>query len=376
MATCYLPGTELRSLLQEQEGTRAFAPTETPHLAWLDVVDADSCIAALAQSRSAQSPKGFFLPAAESLGRYGVEARGGRESPPGDLARASPQAATAVAESQPLVLIGVRACELRARNYLDKVMLEGAFADELYRRRRQSTTIVSCDCVDCTDSCFCTLVGGQPFCSQDYDVNLTPIDGGYVVEVATDRGRQWLGESRLARLAEATPEQVARRDQLRLSMVERVTRQNAAFHLAASDQSQPKLPNDGHEAWQKFAADCVECGACTHICPTCHCFYLYDQICPPGPPSAAGEGAPPSRFERIRAWDSCLFSTYDRMAGGVGLKLTPRPHLFSRLANRVLHKFAYSPQQYNLLGCVGCGRCVEACLGSIDIRQVVQELGE
>ncbi len=56
------------------------------------------------------------------------------------------------------------------------------------------------------------------------------------------------------------------------------------------------------------------------------------------------------------------------------MKLTPRPTLFNRLANRVLHKFAYSPQQYSLLGCVGCGRCIDACLGAIDIREVVQDL--
>ena len=58
------------------------------------------------------------------------------------------------------------------------------------------------------------------------------------------------------------------------------------------------------------------------------------------------------------------------------MKLTPRPALSSRLANRVLHKFTYSPQQYELIGCVGCGRCLDACLGAIDIREVVQELGQ
>ena len=72
----------------------------------------------------------------------------------------------------------------------------------------------------------------------------------------------------------------------------------------------------------------------------------------------------------------CLLSTYHRMAGGVGMKISARPKLSSRLANRVLHKFTYSPQQYDLLGCVGCGRCIDACLGAIDIRQVVEELGQ
>ncbi|HET6430574.1 MAG TPA: 4Fe-4S dicluster domain-containing protein [Phycisphaerae bacterium] len=42
----------------------------------------------------------------------------------------------------------------------------------------------------------------------------------------------------------------------------------------------------------------------------------------------------------------------------------------------MLHKFSYSPRQYGLVGCVGCGRCVDACIGAIDIREVVKELGQ
>ena len=348
MAIYSLPQADLRGLCAARQGTSTFAAVSTEHLAWMDVIDPDSFMQALSEPRPSQSPKGFLLPATESMGQYGPGAK----------------AASVATESPPLVLIGVRACELRARNYLDKVLLEGEAEDPLYRQRRESTTIVSCDCVDCTDSCFCTLVGGEPFPTDGYDVNLTPVDGGYVAEVATDRGRQWLGDDRIGKLSEATAAQLARRDELRPGMTQRLKEQNAAFSFTASDQSQPKLPNDNDDAWQRFAADCVECGACTNICPTCHCFYLYDQ--------ALG----PAEFERVRTWDSCLFSTYDRMAGGPSMKLTPRPRLYSRLANRVLHKFTYSLQQYSLLGCVGCGRCVDACIGAIDIREVVQELGE
>ena len=349
MTSYYLPQAELRSLLAEQGQKSTFAPTQTAHLTWLDRMDPDACAEALSQPRPSQSPKGFFLPAAESMGRYGAQAS---------------SAAATETRAEDVVLVGVRACELRARNYLDQVLLAGPFEDPQYRQRRERTTVVSCDCADCTESCFCALVGGQPFATEGFDVNLTPLGDGYVVDVATERGRQWLGEDRIGRMSEAAPDQIARRDELRQNMVERLRQQNAAFGFSASDQQQPKLPNDGHEAWQAFAADCVECGACTHICPTCHCFYLYDQ------------SSGPEDFERVRTWDSCLFSTYHRMAGGVGMKLTPRPDLFSRLANRVLHKFTYSPEQYQMLGCVGCGRCVDACIGAIDIRQVVKELGE
>jgi len=323
MATYYLPEAALRKLLEGREDTLLFAPAETSGFTWLSTVDSEVSLEALAQPRSAQSPKGFFLPATESVGRYG---------PAGEAATA--------------------------------VELGGTFEDPAYRERREAVTVISCDCVSCAETCFCTLVGGKPYPQTGYDVNLTPLDGGYVAEVATEAGEKWLGDPKAVGAEDTNPQQLAHRDEIRKEMVRRVSEQNASFTFTVEDDKPTPLPNDGEESWQRFAADCVECAACTNICPTCHCFYLYDQ--------ALG----PEAFERIRTWDSCLLSSYHRMAGGVHMKLTPRPKLFSRLANRILHKFTYSPEQYEQLGCVGCGRCVDACLGAIDIRQVVQELGQ
>jgi len=271
------------------------------------------------------------------------------------------EAATAV-ETRRRVVYGIRACELRAWRYLDEVLLKGEFEDPPFRRRREATTIVSCDCVDCTEKCCCTLVSGQPYPPDGFDVNITALGtDSFVVEVATPRGEEWLAGKQLNA---ASQDQLAKRDKARGEMVERIEKQNAEFGFTATDDKPIPLGDDDSAAWQQFAADCVECGACTNICPTCHCFYLYDQVL----------GS--EQFERVRSWDSCLLGTYHRMAGGPGMKLTPRPKLSGRLANRVLHKFVYSPGQYGLQGCVGCGRCSQACLGDIDIRQVVKEMGQ
>jgi formate hydrogenlyase subunit 6/NADH:ubiquinone oxidoreductase subunit I len=341
MAVYYATKKHLSQLLKRHPEGSTFVPAPTQHLPWVDAADSDASLEALSQPRAAQSFKGFFLPATESVARYGPES-----------------STTPSVETGKMVLVGVRACELRARTYLDKVMLEGDFESPDYRARREGTTIVSCDCVDCTESCCCTLVGGQPFPKEGFDVNLTPLDNAFLVDVATQRGQEWVGDLQQGALVEADHQRLTQRDDLRMKMVERLLEQNTKFTFSADDMVQPKLPNDEDEGWQKFAADCVECGACTNICPTCHCFYLYDQV------------LGPKAFERVRTWDSCLLSTYHRMAGGVNMKLTPRPNLLSRLANRVLHKFSYSPEQYGMLGCVGCGRCIDACLGAIDIREV------
>jgi len=345
MAICFIPAEGLGELVKPSEGKTTLVPSPTSKLGWLDLSESEVSAEAIRDPRTAQSPKGCFLPAAESVGRYG----------------SSPGTSTATEPTQ-RVILGIRACELRAMNYLDQVMLEGEFEDPSYRARREASVLVSCDCVSFAETCCCTLVGGKPYPTEGFDVNLTPVEGGYIAETATPKGEEWIKSCPQVRVSEASEQHLKKRDEVRKVATEAVAAQNARFGFSADDENQPELPNDGDPVWQEFAADCVECGACTNICPTCYCFYLYDQV------------LGPEEFERVRNWDSCLLSSYHRMAGGVSMKLTPRPDLFSRLANRILHKFTYSPQQYGLIGCVGCGRCIEACLGAIDIREVVDKL--
>jgi len=111
--------------------------------------------------------------------------------------------------------------------------------------------------------------------------------------------------------------------------------------------------------WEEEAKACVECGACTLICPTCHCFLLYDQ-------------KDEARMARLRVWDSCMFKGYARVAGGAN----PRPKLWMRLRNRFDKKFDYFPKVADFYACTGCGRCISACPAKIDIRKVLKRLVE
>jgi sulfhydrogenase subunit beta (sulfur reductase) len=341
--TTFVTLSDLRERLRSLRNVHTFSPHPADGASWLDADDgADDPLAGLRRPRAAQSAKGLFMPACESAGCYGASACAATDN-----------------GAEPRAILGVRACELRSLAYLDKVMLGGAFADPSYKKRRDGTTIIATDCVDCAESCFCTLVGGEPWAEAGFDLNLTPLDDGFVVEIATDKGAALLGAEALT---EASTDQLVARDRQREAMKRRVDAQNERYTFRANGARAAPLPEASDEAWAKVAADCVECGACTHVCPTCHCFYLFDQL------------LGPEQFERVRTWDSCLLSTYHRMAGTDNVKGTPRPGLPARLANRLLHKFVYSRQQYDMDGCVGCGRCTDACLGAIDIRDAVQEL--
>jgi len=296
-----------------------------------------------------ESAKSFLFPARERVAVY-----------PGGPAEPE----TGLSDETPQMILGLRACDLQAIEILDKVMLEGDFADPFYAERREHTLLFSTDCVRPAPACFCNLVGGQPYPDGGYDLNFSPVAGGYLVAIGSQVGKEIVLESAHS-FREATAERLQERENVRDAAVRVLESQNARY--------KPRRPieealagSDFAERWTRLAAACVECGACNFACPTCHCFLLYDQV-------VSGKVG---LNERLKAWDSCFMASFAKMAGVGGVKVTPRPDLPRRFENRVRHKFQWFRQNVGRLGCVGCGRCSEACLGGRDIREVIRELGE
>ena len=111
--------------------------------------------------------------------------------------------------------------------------------------------------------------------------------------------------------------------------------------------------------YDEEAAGCIECQACTRVCPTCHCFYLYDMKLNDG-------------FGKMKMWDSCVRLNFARVAGDAN----PRKILGDRARHRLLHKFVYFLDRYGINMCVGCGRCIDACAGEIEMREILKKLNE
>jgi len=305
-----------------------------------------------------ESAKSFLFPVKERVATY-----------PGVPSEPSDAGATG---DQPRIIFGLRACDLLAIEILDQVLREGDYEDPFYAAHRDCTLLISTDCVAPAETCFCNLVGGKPYPDGGYDLNVTPVKDGYVVAIGSQAGKEIVLE-RAHSFKEATAEQFRKREEVRAACMSKLEKQSAPFKPEVPLDEVLSSGKDVSERWMKLAAACVECGGCNFVCPTCYCFLLYDQVSDGKADGAGDAGA--GRFERIKAWDSCLLSSFARMAGVGGMKSTPRPELPSRFENRIRHKFEWLKENIGKLGCLGCGRCYEVCLGGIDVREVIKELG-
>jgi sulfhydrogenase subunit beta (sulfur reductase) len=350
MATFYLAENNLGAFLEAlcRDG-EVYGTVERESRLRYELVTADNArLVSLRPSRSYASPKSLLYPVSQKVAAY-AGAPGVELEPVKEAER---------------VIVGLRWCDLAAIRMHDRVMLEGEYIDTFYKARRDATTLISADCAEACPSCFCTMMEGQPWPTGLYDLNVSPLASGYLAEAGSAKGEALL-EKHKALFAPATDAQIAERDAKREAVRAKVVEQNREFEpdvpireVFAGEIDQARL--------QKLAFDCVECGACTNVCPSCYCFLTFERPV---------EGKEKS-FERGREWDSCQFAEYHRMAGAGGVKPNPKPFHRNRFVHRFNHKYWWFQEQFGQFQCSGCGRCFDACSGAIDPRRVIKEMSK
>lgn len=311
--------------------------------------DTESLPQILGGSRSGFSAKSFFLPVKELLAEYGSSAEFGKKH--------------RQESSKPFALVNLRSCDVQAIRVLDQVFLKDELIDPFYEERRNNTLIVSVDCREITDFCFCHVVGYEPFVREGMGLNLTPLRDGYVIRADTPQAEGILKqmESSLCPLEDGHTKDAAHCHETTWRLLEE---NHEKFQTASSYHDiMAKAPPS--EKWNDLFNTCVECAACTNVCPTCFCFFMFDR---------EKSSSDPKAYQRYRFWDSCLLADYSRMAGVGGFKPNPRPRIRTRYENRFRHKYLYHYETYGHYGCTGCGRCSQACLGSTDPREVMRVL--
>ncbi len=250
-----------------------------------------------------------------------------------------------VPEVPPVAFLGVRACEIAALAMQDRVLLGSQFTDEDFRARRSAAFIVAVQCTVSSSTCFCTSMGTGPEVRGGYDILLTEIDDGFVIQAGSPGGAAIVAKLPTRRPSHAEAgAAVDNVEAVRTQMGEPLPMTGIAERL--------KLQLD-NPRWAQVADRCVECGNCTMSCPTCFCTSVVEKSDLEGKNSATE-----------RQWDSCFDVGFAKVAGG-DFRARPR----DRYRQWLTHKFSTWFDQFGSSGCVGCGRCITWCPVRIDVRE-------
>jgi sulfhydrogenase subunit beta (sulfur reductase) len=272
------------------------------------------------------SPKKYFTPPMECLTRAGQGAY------------------SSVMDDEPFVLLGVHPYDLVAILQMDKVFSD-TNVDTHYLTRRQSATIVACDVQKLSPNGFSGCMGNATV-SKGYDVLLSKVGDLYVVESRTAKGDALLAP--LAKAEDADAASLARREQLWEDNRKYLRR----HELAMKPMDIPGLLENAadHPVWEEMSKRCFSCGSCNLVCPTCYCFDMRDDT-----------DWSLQTASRSRTWDGCMLKDFATVAGQHNF----RKNRMERYRHRYYRKGKYVAEKIGEISCVGCGRCITACVTKI-----------
>lgn len=257
-------------------------------------------------------------------------------------------------DSSKKALFGLRSCDLTGVLCMDRFFLGQEFVDDVYKNHRKNMFIVTNTCNVPFKQCFCVCTDSGPSAREGFDLNLTDLGDQYLVEAGSDKGRalaEKLGLKKADDSHKKAKEEVIDKS---IEKFDSIAKDNKAWISRVVNRVTTGLIDE--KVWEYIGHQCIECGACSFVCPSCTCFNIVDPV-------TGAETA-----DRMRTWDSCSYEGYSRMAGGHN----PRKPVEDRRSKRFFCKLSYSQsKKYLRPGCVGCGRCQWVCPGDIGLPNVV-----
>ncbi|MBO5967536.1 MAG: 4Fe-4S dicluster domain-containing protein [Clostridia bacterium] len=290
--------------------------------------------------KTVKSPKDVFFPQSENLYTCNKEE---------NKLKITPEKLV----DAPFVVFGMKACDIKGIEVLDRVFLSDP-VDSFYAARRANGIIVGLACHEPEESCFCKVFGVD--CTEPAaDVATWMIEGELYWKALTEKGAA-LTESVKALLTDADEAKV----EAERSAVKEIVEKLPYSGLSLEGWNGNVLTEKFNDAlWNELYKPCLACGTCTFVCPTCQCYDIKDYN--------TGNGV-----QRYRCWDSCMYSDFTMMAHG-----NNRNSQMQRFRQRFMHKLVYFPANNDgMYSCVGCGRCVDKCPASLNIVKVIKAFSE
>jgi len=249
--------------------------------------------------------------------------------------------------------LGVRPCELAGIEIQDKVFLSETAVDPHYANTRKDSFTIAVNCAVAGGTCFCASLDTGPQAKTGYDLVLTEVIDGETHEFVIEAGSS-AGEAVLENvLGRAGTEQ----DTAVVASIVANTAAHMGRSMKTDDVYDILVSNLDHPQWDDVASRCLSCTNCTLVCPTCFCSTMEDTSDLKGTAS------------RQRRWDSCFTLEFTNLH-----QHSVRSTTASQYRQWMTHKLAYWQDQFDTIGCVGCGRCITWCPAGIDITQEVTKL--
>ena len=286
-----------------------------------------------------RSAKDFFFPQTENLMDFKMEGK-------------TIEVIDTREECEDFVVFGVRACDVRSFDILDRVFLVDP-VDTYYKNRREHGVIMSMACGKPSETCFCGTFGIDASAPKG-DVECYTVGNELYMNAITEKGAALM--NKLADITEECGDEAVNAEKAvikeRLNKLPLANLKSDAFGGGKTDAFF-KAPE-----WKELSETCLGCGTCTFVCPTCQCYDIRDFKTNKG-------------VQRFRCWDSCMYSDFTKMAHG-----NNRISQLERFRQRFMHKLVYYPENNEgIFGCVGCGRCISRCPISMNIVKVMKKLG-
>lgn len=287
------------------------------------------------------SPKKYLLPQYEQLLTY--------ERTDGEYEM------HAGTDTEGVIIVGVHPYDLAAIEHLDKVHID-TMGDEPYRKRREDSLLIGLTMQSVAPESFAASMGTATT-NSGYDLLVTDIGGQFVVDIGSFEGNELLADLDTRSATHSEVQEVRRIEDDLQGRFER--------ELQFPPEELPTLLSEHYDDmafWESYAEQCLSCGSCNMVCPTCYCFQVETVR------DLGGDSG-----QQQRRWDGCLLEEFASVAQGENF----REEIAQRHRHRFMRKGLYVYERYGDVSCVGCGRCTRHCVADVaDPTEVYNDLWE
>lgn len=249
-----------------------------------------------------------------------------------------------------LAFLGIRPCDLAAIQVQDRTFIPQSGSpfcevDPYYEQVRSKALLIVANCTRPGNTCFCLSMETGPMAREGFDLALTELHEGFVVQVGSARGKALVDKLSVCEPSASQLELANLRIQVAAASIKKQLNTEGLVQLLGDAVEHPR--------WDQVARRCLGCGNCTLVCPTCFCSTVVDST-----DLSAGD------VTRTRFWESCYTHQFSYTVSG-----PVRTTIRARYRHWLRHKLCTWVDQFGVSGCVGCGRCITWCPVGIDLTE-------